>query len=642
MNALPRQAIILAGGKGSRLKAEERGLPKCLTPVGGKAVLHHQLDWCVRRGLSHVRLYIAQMGDQVRQFVESNAQLWPDLHFSFFEEPFPAGTAGGLALDPERPEEDFLLIYGDVIFNLHLRRLYAFHKAKGADITLVVHPNDHPYDSDLLELDSNKRVVTVYPKPHLTSELPRRNLVNAAFYVLSPAVYPFIPTGLPSDFARDVLPRLIKELKVFGYNTLEYIKDMGTPDRLAAVSEDVRLGLPAQASYDHRRAAVFLDRDGVLNPEKGFLTRWQDYELLPGVAESVKKLNRRRWPVIVVTNQSGLARNLMTDADLRLVHNRLDQLLAEKGAWIDDLYYCPHHPDKGYPEENPALKIVCSCRKPAPGMLLKAAERHHLNLSASWMIGDARRDIEAGRAAGCSVIGVRTGFACRDALWPPDVYCSDLAEAVAFLTHDGYWQQVAVLYEKIKSYRGVLIAGMPCSGKSTLAGALKHVIKLTGRPVRTIPLDFWIAPHDERTGGVQERLGLPRLLSDLQQLTDGKPITLYPYLTYSRQRSSEPITISVSSDTFIILEGVAGGLSSVIDLASVAGIATVWCEVPYPKTEERVRSLYSWKGLTAEETEFILRQRLPEEIGVLESCRGNFELFWSSDYHAQNLRDTGN
>lgn len=632
MSRVPQTAVILAGGKGSRLHAEARGLPKCLMNVGGKPVLHHQLDWCVRWGLSHVRLYIAQMGDQVRRFAENNAKLWPGLHFSFFEEPFPAGTAGGLALDPERPDDDFLLIYGDIIFHLNLERLYGFHRNKKADITLVVHPNDHPYDSDLLDVDSDDRVIAVYPKPHSTSEAPRRNLVNAAFYVLSPKVYPHIPVGVPSDFARDILPRLIKEIKVFGYNTLEYIKDMGTPDRLAAVSEDVLKGLPEQASYDNQRPAIFLDRDGVLNPEKGFLTRWQDYELLPSVAEAVKELNRRRWPVIVVTNQSGLARNLMTETDLRLIHNRLDQLLAERGAWVDDLYYCPHHPDKGYPEENPALKVVCSCRKPAPGMLLLAAERHNIYLQGSWMIGDARRDIEAGRAAGCSVIGVRTGFACRDAIWPPDVFCSDLAEAVRFLTHEDYWQEVFKLYEKLKPYNGVVIAGPPSSGKSTLAGALKHHVKKTGRSVYLIPLDFWIAPSDERPEGVKERLGLSQLIHDLQILYEGKTVTLYPYLSHPRRRATDTVTISVPEGAFVILEGVAGSLPELTQWATAAGLAKVWCTVPPTKMEQRIRTFYTWKGLSLDETETILQQRLPEELVVLESHREDFSIIWSWSY----------
>lgn len=632
MSSLPGQAIILAGGKGSRLKAEERGLPKCLTPVGGKPVLHHQLDWCARWKIGHVRLYIAQMGDQVRRFVDNHAPLWPGIDFSFFEEPFPAGTSGGLALDPEKPDSDFLLVYGDVLFNLDLERLFKFHQDKKAEVTLVVHPNDHPYDSDLLELDNHERVVAVYPKPHDTSEIPRRNLVNAAFYVLCPAVYPYIPAGLPSDFARDILPRLINEIKVYGYNTLEYIKDMGTPERLEAVNEDVLKGLPEKACYQHQRPAVFLDRDGVLNPEKGFLTCWKDYEVLPGVPEAVKKLNERRRPVIVVTNQSGLARNLMTESDLRLIHNRLDQLLAEKGSWIDDLYFCPHHPDRGYPEENPELKVVCSCRKPAPGMLRTAAERHNLNLTASWMIGDARRDVEAGRAAGCSVIGVRTGFACRDVLWPPDVYCNDLAEAVCFLTNDDYWQSVSDLYEKLITFRGVLIAGAPSSGKSTLAGALKHLVKQTGRAVSVIPLDFWIAPHDNRPATLEARLGLPELLHDLRKIHEGKSVMLHPYLSWSRQQASENLSLSVSEDAFVIYEGVAACLPAITTWASSVGFAKVWCTGPFMKIEERIRAFYAWKAVSPEETEAILRKRLPEEFALLESNRNAFDEFWSHDY----------
>ncbi|MCS6981838.1 MAG: HAD-IIIA family hydrolase [Flavobacteriales bacterium] len=628
---VPATAIILAGGRGSRLNAEARGLPKCLTPILRKPVLQYLLEWCARWQVAHVRLYVAQMAEQVIRFVEQAApQL--GLQYSFFEEPFPAGTAGGLALDPQRPKEDFLFLYGDVLVNVFLPAFYQYHRDKGAQATLAVHPNDHPWDSDLLEIDNQGRITAVFPKPHNSTTEPRRNLVNAALYILSPSVYPWLPSQLPADFARDVLPALIPKIKVYGFNTSEYIKDMGTPERLAQVEEDVRSGIFQKACAQHPRPAVFLDRDGTLNPEKGFITRWQDYELMPGVGEAIRKLNAQRIPVVVVTNQSGVARNLMSENDLRLVHNRMEQMLAESGAWVDDVLYCPHHPDKGYPEENPHLKVACNCRKPAPGMLLEAAQRHHLHLPTSFMIGDARRDVEAGRAAGCTTIGLRTGVGCRDTLWPPDIFCNDLSEAVTLITSKKFWEAVESLSQSLTRAPGVLITGFPSSGKSTLAGALHHTMKKLGRATYRLHLDFWIQPFHERSPTLSKRLGLPFLCEHLEALLSGESVSLQPYLSASRTRAQENLTLLWPKNSFFIAEGVAGALPEVIRLFRSRNFPIVFCHVSDNILRQRVRTFYAWKGLADSELEYILSHRLPEELNSLRHGAAKADFLWSHTY----------
>jgi D-glycero-D-manno-heptose 1,7-bisphosphate phosphatase len=142
--------------------------------------------------------------------------------------------------------------------------------------------------------------------------------------------------------------------------------------------------------------AVFLDRDGTLVDELGFLRRPEDLRLLPRAAEGVRAFNAAGWRTIVVTNQSGLARGLFTADDLAAVHARLEAALAEEGARLDAILHCPHHPEEGAPP----LRAACECRKPAPGLLLEAARRFGLELGACWIVGDSRRDIEAGRRAG--------------------------------------------------------------------------------------------------------------------------------------------------------------------------------------------------------------------------------------------------
>ena len=190
---------------------------------------------------------------------------------------------------------------------------------------------------------------------------------------------------------------------------------MGTPERYAAVCEDVRSGHAAARNLRRKQKTVFLDRDGTINRYVGFLRNIDEFELLPGVAQAVRKINELGWLAVVVTNQPVIARGEVTEEQLEAIHCKMETLLGREGAWLDAIYYCPHHPDKGFPGERPELKIHCSCRKPAPGMLLDAAQRFNIDLSCSWMVGDGKNDVLAGKNAGC-----RTALLCADGT-PPEL-----------------------------------------------------------------------------------------------------------------------------------------------------------------------------------------------------------------------------
>jgi D-glycero-D-manno-heptose 1,7-bisphosphate phosphatase len=157
---------------------------------------------------------------------------------------------------------------------------------------------------------------------------------------------------------------------------------------------------------EYRQAAVFLDRDGTLNEEVGYLDRLEKLKLIPGAAEAIRLINASGMKAVVVTNQSGVARGLFDEPFVEAVHKRLQEMLREKGAFLDGIYFCPHHPTDG----RERYLVTCDCRKPAPGLLLRAAADLHLNPVRSYMVGDTLKDIEAGVRAGARGVLVRTGY----------------------------------------------------------------------------------------------------------------------------------------------------------------------------------------------------------------------------------------
>jgi D-glycero-D-manno-heptose 1,7-bisphosphate phosphatase len=181
------------------------------------------------------------------------------------------------------------------------------------------------------------------------------------------------------------------------------------------------------------RPAVFIDRDGTLNVDKNYLRLFEDWEWIPGAVEAIKAFNGAGFLVIVISNQAGVARGMYSEADINLLHVRVDDELRRLGARIDAYYYCPHHPEIG--EER-----ACDCRKPAPGMLLRAADDLAIDLSRSWMIGDKLTDVDAGHAANVATILVRTGYGDNEAVLsrPGQIIADNLLVACQYiLSHAG-------------------------------------------------------------------------------------------------------------------------------------------------------------------------------------------------------------
>ena len=392
------QAIIMAGGRGTRMAQAFPGLPKPLVPVCGKPVLLWQLEALKAQGVTDVTLVTGYLSSQIRNAVGDGEAFGVKLRY--FEEETPLGTAG--ALFRLMPEDDFLLLNGDLIFDFDLPSMQAFHREKNALATLFTHPNSHPADSTLTETDETGRVLRFLPKERRTGW--HANLCNAGIQILSPALLRRFPKDGPADLDRDLLVPAVGNGGVYAYRSAEYVRDMGTPARLAAVEQDVSAGLPAKKNRRQMQRAVFLDRDGTLNVHNGFVTAPEMLSLIGGAAQAVKRINALGYLAVVVTNQPVIARGECTEETLREIHNKLETLLGEEGAYLDGIYYCPHHPDGGFPGEIPSLKIPCDCRKPAPGLLLRAAADHHIDLSRSYMAGDSWRDVQTAANAGCTPV----------------------------------------------------------------------------------------------------------------------------------------------------------------------------------------------------------------------------------------------
>lgn len=393
------KVVVIAGGQGTRIAAVNNEIPKAMIPIDGKPILEYEVEMAKRYGFTEFLFIIGYMGDQISDYFGDGSK-W-GVSIEYFKEEKPLGTAGALGYLKEKLTEDFFVFYGDTVMDFDMLTMLKYHQSKHADATLFLHPNDHPYDSDIVDLDSEGKVRKFFNKPH-TEDFISHNMVNAALFIFSPKVLDKIEVGVKSHIEKNVLPACLEAgMNLFGYVSFEYIKDMGTPDRYYAVCEDVRSGKVARMNRIYSRPAVFLDRDGVISKEVDLLCKPERLELIEGAGEAIRYINGKGYLAIVVTNQPVIARNLCSLEELDFIHAKLETLLGHERAYVNAIYYCPHHPDSGYPEERKEYKIKCDCRKPAPGMLLKAADDWNIDLSQSFMIGDRPSDVKAGENAGC-------------------------------------------------------------------------------------------------------------------------------------------------------------------------------------------------------------------------------------------------
>ena len=421
------QTVIMAGGKGTRLKNLTVETPKPMLRINGKPILQHQIENLKADGLTDITIVIGYLGEQIKDYFKDGRRF--GVRIGYVEENVPLGTAGAFYYLRDIIKNDFVLLYGDVMLSVDFHRFASFAQEKKGCVALFVHPNSHPLDSDLLEVDSEGRLLRFLSKIEPRGDY--HNLANAGVYICKKKLLEYVPEPVKLDFEKDLLFSRLLDKGIYAYRSSEYVKDAGTFERLKRVAEDDRLGIIASRNLKFFQKCIFLDRDGVVNIYRGFISRPEEIALEAGVIEALRKINASDYLCILLSNQPVVARGECSLEEVGRIHKRLETLLGNEGVYFDDILFCPHHPDRGYEGERPEYKIECDCRKPRTGMVDVCAARYHLDLSRSFIVGDTTVDIQTGINAGMKTILVKTGLAGQDNKFVvrPDKICKSLLEA---------------------------------------------------------------------------------------------------------------------------------------------------------------------------------------------------------------------
>ena len=426
------QAVIMAGGKGTRLSQITKDeIPKPMVSILGKPLLEWQIEKLKENKITEIILIVGHRKEKILEYFGDGKKF--GVSISYIEEQEPLGTAGAFYYLKEKiKEEYFLLVFGDVFFDIDIKRMEEFHREKRAKATLFVHPNTHPFDSDLVVKDREQKILSFHLKTQVRDGW-YDNCVNAGFYILSKEVCEKVKQPQKTDLEKEILMQMAENQEgIYAYSSTEYIKDIGTVERMEKTIEEIQSGLIKKRNLKYDQKCIFLDRDGTVNVKNGLVYQEEDFILEDCAIEAIRKINESGMLAIVVTNQPVVARGLCEIEEVEKIHQKMKTLLGNEGVYFDDVIFCPHHPDKGYPEENPIYKVSCSCRKPEIGMLEKCEEKYHIDLKKSWIIGDTTVDIQTGKNGGLRTILVQTGEAGKDGKYEvkADFVCRDLLEAV--------------------------------------------------------------------------------------------------------------------------------------------------------------------------------------------------------------------
>ena len=380
-------AAVLAGGFGTRLRSVVSDRPKVLAEVGGRPFLAYLFEQLVAAGCRSVVLCSGYLGEQIyRVFGEH----YGSLRLRYSQEPNPLGTAGALKFAlPQIISDPVLVLNGDSFCGIDLECYVRWHCDRGAAGSMALSRvlSSERYGS--VKLDEEARITSFLEK----QQSPGPGWINAGVYLLSHEILASIPEGENVSLEHDVFPDWTGR-GLYGYYSRAHFLDIGTPEAFSSAEQFFKVGTTAV-----ERPAVVLDRDGTIIEEREYLSDSAGLRLIPGAGVALRELKKMGFSLVVITNQSGIARGFFSAGVLQEIHAHLEQLLAETGVRLDGIYTCPHRPED-----------ECGCRKPRLGLFQKAATDLGFTPEHSIVIGDKASDVEMGRNAGAVTFLVRTGY----------------------------------------------------------------------------------------------------------------------------------------------------------------------------------------------------------------------------------------
>lgn len=374
-----KQAVVLVGGLGSRLGGLTADLPKPLLDINGRPFLEYVIFNITRHGFREIIFLCGYKGEKIFRHFGGGDRFGST--FRYFFESRPAGTAGAILEAADDLEDEFLLINGDTLFDFNLLDLVCRRPDRHWMVKIAL--RSVPDTSRYGKVQLNGCQVSGLEE----KDAEGAGCINGGYYWVSREIIAEL-RKTPCSMEKEVIPFLAKKGLVWGWPYKGFFIDIGVPEDL----ERARKLIPARI----KKPAIFLDRDGVLNIDKGYVHLPGDFVWTAGAKEAVKYFNDHGYLVIVVTNQSGVAREYYTEDAVGKLHNWINGELANAGAHIDAFYYCPHHPEAG----SGPYGISCGCRKPAPGLFLRALEEWPVDIGRSLAVGDKETDLAAASGAG--------------------------------------------------------------------------------------------------------------------------------------------------------------------------------------------------------------------------------------------------
>lgn len=372
-----RQAVILAGGQGTRMRPLTLTTPKPMIPIHDKPFLQYIIELLKKNGIEEVIILTGYLHEKIEDYFKDGQKFGLKIKYSF--SPVEDETGTRIRKAKKLLDNTFLLLYGDNYWPLQLDQLFKFYKKMNTQGLVTAYSNIDNYTKNNIFINSG--LVQVYDK---TRQTPGLNGVDIGFFILNKNVLDLFPEENFS-FEKIVMPKLIAAKQLAGFLTYHKYYGLSNLERIPVIEEFFKL-----------KKIILLDRDGVINkkPKKAeYVKKWKEFEFLPGAIDALKLLTKKGYEIIIITNQAGIGRGVMTEKDLKEIHEKFLETCREEKINIKGIYYCPHNWDDG-----------CFCRKPKPGMLFKAAAEHSFDLTKSVFIGDDERDEQAGQAANCPAI----------------------------------------------------------------------------------------------------------------------------------------------------------------------------------------------------------------------------------------------